>query len=125
MRPSLALTIVAIESVVVGVAVTLFPSQMLAGFGLGTATEALIQSRDLGVSLISLGIINWTARGATGAPLRGILWGNIFFQVVGGGAVHAWEIAAGQLPSSTASFLVIPLALTIMLGLALRRPEVA
>jgi hypothetical protein len=125
MRPSLALTVVAIEAVVVGIAVTLFPSQMLTGFGLGTATEALIQSRDLGVSLISLGIIDWTARGATGPPLRGILWGNIFFQVVGGGAVHIWEIATGQLPSSTATFLVIPLALTLMLGRALRRPEAA
>jgi hypothetical protein len=91
MRPSLALTVVAAWAVVAGLASTLFPAQMLSGFGLATPNEALIVARDNGVTLIGVGIINLMARNATGASLRGLLWGNIFIQV-GIAAVNAWEV---------------------------------
>ena len=120
MRPSLALSIGAVAAFVPGLAVTLAPAQMLSGFGLGASTEALIQSRDLGVALMGLGIINWLARDAVGTPLRGILWGNIFIQVANI-VVHVWEIAAGMFPAWAPALLVLPVALVIMYALALRR----
>jgi hypothetical protein len=119
-RPSLALSIGAVAAVVPGLAVALAPSQVLSSFGLGAPTEALIQSRDLGVTLMGLGVINWLARAAVGAPLRGLLWGNIFLQFVSI-VVHMWEIVAGLFPPSAAAALVVPLALVIVYASALRR----
>lgn len=103
-----------------GVVVTLAPAQVLAGIELGTSTEGLIQSRDLGVALMGLGIINWLARDAVGPPLRGLLWGNIFVQVANI-VVHVWEIAAGMFPAWAPALLVLPLTLVIVYALALRR----
>lgn len=120
MRPSLALSIGAVLAVVFGAALALLPVQMLSGFGLGTPTEAQIVSRDVGVTLIGLGIINWLAREATGAPLRGLLWGNIFIQVAEF-VVNGWEVAAGSLPAAAAGGLVIHLALAVVFVLGLRR----
>lgn len=81
MRPSLALSIGAVAAVLFGLPLVLAPEQVLSGSGLGAPTEALILSRDAGVLLIGLGIINWMARDALGPPLRGLLWGNIFIRV--------------------------------------------
>ena len=120
MRPSLALSIGAVAAVLPGLAVTLAPAQLLSAFGLGAPTEALIQSRDLGLTLMALGIINWTARNAVGAPLLGLLWGNIFLQVASI-VVHVWEIVVGIFPPFAAAAIVIPLALVIVYALALRR----
>jgi hypothetical protein len=120
MRPSLALSIAAVLAVVFGLSLALLPAQMLAAFGLGTPDEALVVSRDVGVTLIGLGIINWIAREATGTPLRGLLWGNIFIQVAEI-VVNGWEIVAGILPTAAAGGLVIHLALAIVLALGLRR----
>jgi hypothetical protein len=61
MRPRLALTIGAVVAF---------------------SREAEILSRDLGVTLLGLGVLNWMTRGATGAPLRGVLVGNIAIQVL-------------------------------------------
>ena len=122
MRPSLALSIGAVFAAVPGLAFLLFPAQMMSGFGLGAPEEALIVMRDGGVTLIGVGVIDWMARNATGAPLRGILWGNIFIWVVDG-AVNAWEIAAGMIPSAAAFSLVLPLVLTIVFALGLRHPS--
>ena len=120
MRPSLALSIGAVLAFVFGAALALLPDQMLAGFGLGTPKEALVVSRDVGVTLIGLGIINWLARNATGDALRGILWGNIFIQVAEF-VVNGWEIAAGILPGSAVGGLVLHLVLAVILVLGLRR----
>ena len=120
MRPSLALSIAAVYGLVLGVPLVLAPAQMLSAFGFGAPNEALIQSRDLGVTLIGLGIINWMARDAAGAPLRGLLSGNIFMQLMSI-AVHTWELVAGVVPSWTAPFLVVPLALVIVYATAFRR----
>jgi hypothetical protein len=100
-----------------------FPAQVLSAFGLGTPNEALIVSRDAGVTLIGVGIINWMARNATGAPLRGLLWGNIFMLVVDT-AVNIWEIAAGMIPFGlAAASFVIPLVLVTVFALGLRSAE--
>src|SRR5947209_9576774 len=106
MRPSLALSIAAVLAILFGLSLALLPAQMLTGFGLRTPDEALVVSRDVGVTLIGLGIINWLARDATGAPLRGLLWGNIFIQVAEF-VVNGWEIVAGILPAAAAGGLVI------------------
>jgi hypothetical protein len=120
MRPSLALAIGAVAAVAFGLPLALAPAQMLSGFGLGAPTEALILSRDAGVLLIGLGIINWMARNAEGPPLRGLLWGNIFIRV-GEFVTNGWAIGAGMLPVWMAGGLVVPVALVVMFALALRR----
>jgi hypothetical protein len=100
--PSLALILAAVWSVLGRLLFALFPAQALSSFGLGTASEALIISRDAGVTLIGLGIINRLARNATGNPLRAPLWGNIFILVVDS-AVNVWEIASGRTCASANS----------------------
>jgi len=120
MRPSLALSIGAVAAFVPGIAGILVPESGLSAFGLGTPTEALIQTRDLGVALMGIGTINWLARDAVGAPLRGLLWGNIFFQVVNI-VVHVWEVVVGLFSAWAAAVLVLPLGLMVIYALALRR----
>jgi hypothetical protein len=119
-KPSLALRIGAVAAFVPGLAGVVAPEPVLKAFELGMPIEALIQTRDLGVALMAIGIINWSARDAAGAPLRGLLWGNIFFQVANI-VVHVWEIVAGLFPAWAPVVLVLPLALVTIYGLALRR----
>ena len=54
-------------------------------------------SRDLGVTLVGVGVINWLARDATGAALRGILIGNLVIQVREF-LVNGYKLATGALP---------------------------
>ena len=122
MRPTLALSIGAVFAVLLGLPLLLAPSQMLTAFGLGMPNEGLILARDAGVLLIGVGIIDWMARDAVGAPLRGLLWGNIFIR----GAeivVNVWEIAVGMIPLNAGGLigLAVSLALVVMFALALRR----
>jgi len=77
MRPSLALAIGAVFSVVSGLAFVVAPGQLLSP--LGFAATAEIQARDAGVLLIGVGIIDWLARDAVGAPLRVCSWGTSLF----------------------------------------------
>jgi hypothetical protein len=120
MRPSLALSIGAVAAVALGIPLALVPAQMLSSFGFGTPNEGLILARDAGVLLVGLGIIDWTAREAVGAPLRGLLWGNIFIRA-GEIANNGWAIAGGMLPPWTAGGLVLPVVLIIVFAFALRR----
>ena len=122
MRPSLALSIGAILALIFGLSLALVPGQMLAGFGLAAPGEAIVLSRDVGVTLIGLGILNWLGRNAVGAPLRAILVGNLVVQVLEL-VVNGWEIASGQLPGAAAPGLVIHLALGGIFVSALIRPE--
>lgn len=109
MRPSLALAIGAAFSIPLGLALVLAPAQMLSAFGLANLPDiALVQARDTGVVLTGVGIIDWLGRGAVGAPLKGLLWGNLFIRVAAM-AVNSWEFATGQIPQSAAA--VFPLAL--------------
>jgi hypothetical protein len=125
MRPSLALSIGAVFSVLVGLPILLAPAQLLSALGiLAPPNIALVQARDTGTVLIGLGIINWLARDAVGAPLRGLLWGNLFIRVAAM-VVNYWELATGLMPSGAASLFpvltAINVALIVMFALALRR----
>jgi hypothetical protein len=116
----LALTIGAVAALVFGLALLLLPEQMLAGFGLATPSEAQILSRDLGVTLIGLAILNWMAREATGTPLRAILLANLFIQVAEL-VVNGAEVATAILPAQAAGGLLIHLVLAVVFALPLRR----
>ena len=125
MRPSLALSIGAVFHILIGLPILLVPAQMLAALGIAAPPDiALVQARDAGTVIIGVGIINWLARNAVGAPLRGLLWGNIFIRVTAM-VVNYWELAAGQIPSGAAGFFpvltAINIALIIMFALGLRR----
>jgi hypothetical protein len=125
MRPSLALSIGAIFNILIGLPLLLAPAQMLSAVGIAAPPDiALVQARDAGTVIIGMGIINWLARDAVGAPLRGLLWGNLFTRVAAM-IVNYWELAVGLMPTGAASFFpfltAINLALIVMLALALRR----
>ena len=110
----------AIAAFVFGLALLVFPTTMLAGFGLATPNEAVVLSRDVGSTLIGLGVINWMARNATGAPLRAILVGNVVVQALEL-VVNGYEIAAAALPAQAVPGLVIHLVLGAIFVAAMRR----
>jgi hypothetical protein len=117
--PRLALTIGAIAALIFGLLLTLAPGPMLAGFGLEPSGAATVVSRDVGVTLIGLGIINWLARDATGSALRGLLIGNIAVQVLEI-VVNGYALGTGALPASSAPGLLIHLILGSVFLLGLR-----
>lgn len=125
MRPSIALSIGAVFHVLVALPLLIAPADLASALGLSDVPSiALVWARDVGTLALGVGIIDWLARDAVGAPLRGLLWGNIFIRA-GAMAVNSWELATGQIPSTAAPafpFLIaINLALIIVFGLALRR----
>lgn len=125
MRPSLALIIGAAFNILFGLPLLLAPAEILSAFGLATTSEALVPARDSGVLLIGVGIIDWLARDAGGAPLRGLLWGNIFIRVAGM-VVNLWEVAAGIIDASgatVAALVGINVAIIIVFLLALRNAQ--
>jgi len=123
MRPRLALSIGAVVALIFGLGLALAPKQMASGFMFDYPPEAAILSRDLGVTLIGLGVLNWMARDATGPPLRGLLVANALIQVLEI-VVNGAEIAAGQLPTAAAGGLVFHLALgAVFVSALMRRDE--
>jgi hypothetical protein len=125
MRPSMALSIGAVFHVLVGLPLLIAPAQFATALGLADApTIALVWARDIGTLALGVAVIDWLARDAVGAPLRGLLWGNIFIRVAAM-VVNSWELAIGQIPSAAAAafpfLLAINLALIIVFALALRR----
>ena len=120
MSPRLALTIGAVVAIVAGLGFALAPAQMLSGFGFAAPPEALVVMRDIGVTLIGLGIVNWLARDATGPAVRAILIGNLFIQAAEL-LVNGWEIAASVIPAQSAPGIVLHLALGVVFLLGLRR----
>ena len=107
-----------------GIPLLLAPHQVLAAFGVSPPPFALVPTRDAGTVLIGLGIIDWLARTADGAPLRGILWGNIFVRLAAM-VVNGWEIYTGQIPSPSVPVVVgafvVSVALLAVFFAALRR----
>jgi hypothetical protein len=108
-----------VAALVFGGALLVFPSSMLAGFGLAVPTEAKVLSRDVGATLIGLGVINWMARNATGEALRALLVGNVVVQALEL-LINGWEIVIGELPTQAAGGLVIHLVLGAIFVLAMR-----
>jgi hypothetical protein len=118
MSTRVILVIGAVAALIFGLALVLLPAQMLAGFGLGAPGAAQVLSRDVGVTLIGLAVLNWLGRNATGEALRAILSANLFVQVAEL-IVNAIEIATGELPSAAAGGLLIHLVLGALFGWAL------
>ena len=121
MSPKLALSIAAVVALLVGLGLVLAPGQMLASFGL-PSNEGLAITRDTGVTLITIGIINWLGRGATGTPLRALLIGNLFIHIAEL-VVDGLEIATGVLSSAAVAGLVPHVLLGVIFVAALMRPE--
>jgi hypothetical protein len=117
--PRLALMIGGVAAVVFGLALLVFPTSMLAGFGLAVPNEAKVLSRDAGATLIGLGVINWMARNATGDALRALLVGNVVVQALEL-LINGYEIAVGDLPSQAAGGILIHLILGAVFVLAMR-----
>ena len=108
-----------IAAVVFGLALFVSPESMLAGFGLATPAAAKVLSRDVGATLIGLGVINWMARNATGEVLRALLVGNVVVQALEL-LINSYEIVVGDLPTQAAGGLVIHLILGGVFVLAMR-----
>ncbi|MGH2471251.1 MAG: hypothetical protein ACRDG6_02450 [Candidatus Limnocylindria bacterium] len=123
MTPRLALMVGGVAAIVFGVALLVFPTSMLANFGIAAPNEARVLSRDVGATLIGLGVINWMARNATGAVLRALLVGNVVVQALEL-LINGYEIAVGDLPTQAAGGLLIHLALGAVFVLAMRSPSV-
>jgi hypothetical protein len=117
--PRVALMIGGIAAFVSGLALLVFPTSTLAGFGLAVSPEARVLSRDVGATLIGLGVINWMARGATGEALRALLVGNVVVQALEF-LINTYEIVVGDLPTQAAGGLLIHLALGAVFVLAMR-----
>jgi hypothetical protein len=108
-----------VAAVVFGLALFVSPESMLAGFGLATPAAAKVLSRDVGATLIGLGVINWMARNATGETLRALLVGNVVVQALEL-VVNTYEIAIGDIPTQAAGGLLIHLVLGAVFVLAMR-----
>ena len=126
MNPKTALIIGAVAASIFGLLLTLAPGPMLNGFGLKGSDEGMVLSRDVGVTLLGVAVINWMARNASGAALRGVLAGNLAIQVLEF-LVNGYELVAGILPSSAAGGEVIHIVLgaIFLLGLLRARTTVA
>jgi hypothetical protein len=111
-----------LAAIVFGLALLVFPTSMLAGFGLAVPTEAKVLSRDVGATLIGLGVINWMARSARGETLRALLVGNVVVQALEL-VVNTYEIAVGDLPTQAAGGLLIHLVLGAIFVQAMRSPS--
>jgi hypothetical protein len=110
-----------VAAVLFGLALLVFPASMLAGFGLAIPTVGKVLARDVGATLIGLGVINWMARNATGEMLRALLVGNVVVQALEL-VINGYEIIVGDIPTQAAGGLVIHLALGAVFVLAMRSP---
>src|SRR5207302_3627051 len=105
-----------IAAVLFGLALFVSPESMLAGFGVATPVAAKVLARDVGATLIGLGVINWMARNASGEVLRALLVGNVVVQALE--ILNGYEVVVGDLPTQAAGGLVIHLVLGAVFVLA-------
>ena len=108
-----------IAAVFFGLALFVSPESMLAGFGVATPVAAKVLARDVGSTLIGLGVINWMARNASGEVLRALLVGNVVVQALEI-LINGYEVVVGDLPTQAAGGLVIHLVLGAVFVLAMR-----
>ena len=118
MSSRVVLIIGAVVALLFGLGLTFLPIQMLAGFGLGAPDVAQVLSRDVGVTLLGLAVLNWLGRNAEGDSLRAILAANLFVQIAEL-IVNAIEVGIGQLPPAGVGGLVVHLVLGVLFGWAL------
>lgn len=119
MSSRLALIIGGLAGFVFGLALLVFPTTTLAGFGLAVSDDTKVLSRDVGATLIGLGVINWMARNATGDILRALLVGNLVVQALEL-LINGYEVIVGDLSTQAASGLLIHLVLGAVFVLAMR-----
>ena len=108
-----------VAALLFGLALFVSPESMLAGFGVAAPASTKVLARDVGATLIGLGVINWMARNATGDVLRALLVGNLVVQALEL-LINAYEIVAGDLPGQSAPGLLIHLVLGGIFILAMR-----
>ena len=108
-----------VAAVLFGLVLLVFPSSALSAAGLAVPTEATVVARDVGATLIGLGLINWMARDATGQALRALLVGNVVVQALEF-VVNLGEIVAGQVPTQAVGGLLIHLVIGAIFVLAMR-----
>jgi hypothetical protein len=120
--PRLALMIGGVAAVIFGLALFVSPDSMLAGFGLAAPAAAKVVARDVGATLIGLGVINWMARDASGQTLRAILVGNVVVQALEL-LINGYEIVVQDLPNQAAPGLLIHVVLGAIFVLAMRSPS--
>ena len=102
-----------------GLALFVTPESMLAGFGVVAPASTKVLARDVGATLIGLGVINWLARNATGEAVRALLVGNVVVQALEF-VINTYEIVAGDLPGQAAPGLLIHLVLGAIFIFAMR-----
>jgi hypothetical protein len=123
MKPKLALTIGSVLALLFGLSLVLAPEAMLRAFGLDPHPDGVVVSRDVGVMLLGLAVLNWFGRDAAPGPgLRAILVANLFVQVLEL-VVNGAELGMGTLPMEAAPGLAIHALLGAMFALALARPD--
>jgi hypothetical protein len=120
MSARVILIVGAAAALLFGLGLTLLPDQMLAGFGLETPTAARVLSRDVGVTLLGLAVLNWLARNLHGDALRVILAANLFVQIAEL-VVNGIELAVGDLPPAAAGGLLIHIVLGALFAWPLLR----
>jgi len=106
-------------ALIFGVVLFVTPESMLAGFGVVASVSTKVLARDVGATLIGLGVINWMARNATGEALRALLVGNVVVQALEL-LINAYEIVVGDLPAQAAPGLLIHLVLGAVFIFAMR-----
>jgi hypothetical protein len=123
-RPSLALTIGGGVSVLSGLLFLFAPDLLFSSGWDVRPPEMLLVARVLGVFVMGVGIIDLLARDAVGAPLRGLLWGNILIRAASI-VLPVWEYAVSIMPPTALAGLVgavtVHTALIFVFVLALRR----
>ena len=102
-----------------GLALFVTPESMLAGFGVVAPASTKVLARDVGATLIGLGVINWMARNATGEALRALLVGNVVVKALEL-VINTYEIVGGDLPGQAAPGLLIHLVLGAVFIFAMR-----
>src|SRR5438034_10546276 len=93
-----------------GLALFVTPESMLAGFGVVAPASTKVLARDVGATLIGLGVINWMARNASRAAVRALLVGNVVVQALALG-INTYEIVAGDPPGQPAPGPLVHLVL--------------
>jgi hypothetical protein len=79
---------------------------LLRYFGIESHSDGIILSRDVGIVLLGLAVLNWTGRDADGVGLRAILTANLFVQVIEL-VVNGGEIVTGQLTTAAVPGIVV------------------
>lgn len=81
MRTKPLLVASAVLALLFGLGLTLAPDAMMSQFGLTPDAAGRVLSRDLGVVLVAVGVMDWLARNAQPGPaLSAILWANLLVQ---------------------------------------------